>query len=455
MNGIWEYKLKMQSPEDEKTIVSNLLNPFKMKKQFLPVRMTVHLFLLMAFTGCAVFSLNSQSVGTELGLFTGLNYAQIKFDNQVGQEQSIVSPLVGLKAGAVADFGLTRNLSIRFEPMFLQKGYQRKFETFYPHPQNVEEKLRLSYIELPMLLRWKVATGRIQPYLVAGAEAGYLLDARQEFSEFGEKETFRVKENYQDFDYGVSFGGGVNVSLGKMNIFLEGRRSLGLADIDQSGFITVNSESWQFMGGVTFPLNPLPVAMVDCVCQDLRIRKGVFSVPGPRRVGGVLEIPVNIAVHYNLLCSPGTYPNECEGKILWERVGAPAGDFADPKAVEIVKNGEKTVSEICGRKKNADQGVQFTYQIRLPGKALPINGTLHFKVSAECPDGNFNGPVTSKLVIDTTKKDNIDYETSDIDGDGLTGAEEKNKGTSDERWDTDGDGVSDKVDKFPKNKNKK
>ena len=63
-------------------------------------------------------------------------------------------------------------------------------------------------------------------------------------------------------------------------------------------------------------------------------------------------------------------------------------------------------------------------------------------------------PHTIRTVTIVVTRKGIDYNASDLDGDGLTKLEELRKKTNPRKWDTDGDGKSDKEDRFPRDKNR-
>lgn len=106
---------------------------------------------------------------------------------------------------------------------------------------DMEGLIRLTYIEVPLLLQWHLPGDRpVSPLVFAGASLAANIDARQQVewdivnpltgtTEHGDDE-----EDIDDItvmDVGVVGGGGVAIQAGSGDLLLEGRFVLGLVDI--------------------------------------------------------------------------------------------------------------------------------------------------------------------------------------------------------------------------------
>jgi len=65
-----------------------------------------------------------------------------------------------------------------------------------------------------------------------------------------------IKDDIKSIDFGLAFGGGVSLPMGNNTVFVEGRYSLGLSDIndDSSDDTEIKTKGIQIMAGITFPL---------------------------------------------------------------------------------------------------------------------------------------------------------------------------------------------------------
>jgi hypothetical protein len=159
-------------------------------------------------------------------------------------------------AGAVADIRLGRRLSLRLAPMFLVKGSDFFIEPdLFLFDRGVGGSFRLSYLELPLLLRLSSREGSIRPYAMAGPGVGYLVKARVRGTNEGESIDEDGKDVFRKGDFGLSFGGGLLVPRGRSSMFVEGRYTLGLINVGKDTEESrLKNRTIQVMAGVTFLL---------------------------------------------------------------------------------------------------------------------------------------------------------------------------------------------------------
>jgi opacity protein-like surface antigen len=128
----------------------------------------------------------------------------------------------------------------------------------------------MSFIEVPLLL--KVQFGdQIRPYIMGGPTVGFLLSSKLESEIGGLLFKGDVKHITRKVDFGVGLGAGVSIPLGSSNIFLDGRYTLGLTDLNKGGTFTakagdiitkgevdeaveISTKGFQIMLGVAFPV---------------------------------------------------------------------------------------------------------------------------------------------------------------------------------------------------------
>lgn len=95
---------------------------------------------------------------------------------------------------------------------------------------DVKEELKLDYLSLPVLAKYKFAPGW---NLHLGPQIGFLLNAQSEYEVSYEGETESESEDLKDYvssiDFGLSGGFGYELDMG---VFFDARYYLGLADIN-------------------------------------------------------------------------------------------------------------------------------------------------------------------------------------------------------------------------------
>ena len=152
---------------------------------------------------------------TEVGLTGGLNMANMTGDYDENKS------MLAFGGGTYARLSLVPQFTIQAEVLYMQKG--TKWD-------EGDEKLTLTYLEVPVLLMFNFPTpGPVSPSVFAGPYLGYLLDAKSDF----EGEEYDAKAAFKDFDFGVVLGAGIDLKVGPSGkVFFNGRYSRGLSNIN-------------------------------------------------------------------------------------------------------------------------------------------------------------------------------------------------------------------------------
>ena len=196
----------------------------------------------------------SASAQQRVGFVGGLNLANL---DAVDKDGDIFDPNLSNRTvfglGGILDLSLRRNISLRLEPMYLQKGAKQ---------EDIGIRFELAYFEMPVFLKLTFESSTIQPYLMAGPSLGLILRSRFVSPEV----ELNVIDALNSIDFGLGFGAGVSLPIGKNAIFVEGRYTLGLANIADEGKASdgVNefeieertvfeTRGIQIMLGITFP----------------------------------------------------------------------------------------------------------------------------------------------------------------------------------------------------------
>jgi hypothetical protein len=148
-----------------------------------------------------------------IGIKGGLNAYNINNDNGTDYKSR-----VGFHAGLLGHLHLAPQLALQPEVVYSQQGAVAELA-------NVETKLNLGYINVPILIQYMFDNGfRIQ----AGPQLGLLLGAK---SKVGGNET-DIKDNFKSIDFGIGAGiGYVDPSSG---FGVDARYNLGLSNINEN-----------------------------------------------------------------------------------------------------------------------------------------------------------------------------------------------------------------------------
>ena len=162
------------------------------------------------------------------GLKAGLNVSDV-IEDDPGEEATNFSTKLGFVAGAYFNYQFNKLFAVQPEVYYTMKGAELT-------DQYNDLTLSLGYVEIPILLQFIIPINEssLKPYLVAGPEIGFNLSAITEYRENGQTTKVDNKDNVESTEFGLVFGAGVCLPLGKNEIGLDIRYNLGLSDISKS-----------------------------------------------------------------------------------------------------------------------------------------------------------------------------------------------------------------------------
>jgi len=181
------------------------------------------------------------------GLLAGMNLGRLSFDPDAATKQS---GRAGFAIGGVFDLGLGEQTALHVEPMYVQKGGTRTAD-------DIDNKISMSYVEVPLMLRILFSDARTSPYIMAGPSFGFVMSAKVSATENGVTNERDMKSEVKALDFGLGFGAGVNMAMGRNVVFFEARYALGSSDINDfpgSNNPTVKTRGIQFFAGYLIPL---------------------------------------------------------------------------------------------------------------------------------------------------------------------------------------------------------
>jgi len=166
-----------------------------------------------------IFGLNAKAQGiskpkpTTQGVIIGMTLTTIN-----GDVDGTTKIRNGAAAGLFFAYSLLPAFDIQPEILYCQKG------------TNVNENgyIKLNYITLPVLLKYESpARGPVSPTFFAGPELGLLLSAKINKGDAEMDYGYYLKT----FDWGFSFGAGIDIKLVSLKLMLDARYTFGLTNM--------------------------------------------------------------------------------------------------------------------------------------------------------------------------------------------------------------------------------
>jgi hypothetical protein len=160
--------------------------------------------------------MTAQAQQTKFGIKGGINFSNFNdenFNDLVGADLNLKSNS-GLMVGAFFNVA-SGPFSIQPEVLYTQKGAD------FAGGGSVS----LDYLEVPLLLKFVVLPGPIQPNFFAGPYVGFVLESKADIA--------GINLDFQDdsqTDWGGILGVGINFNLAVTEIFVEGRYEWGFSN---------------------------------------------------------------------------------------------------------------------------------------------------------------------------------------------------------------------------------
>lgn len=194
-----------------------------------------------------------------VGVKGGLNVADLTIDDPEEPEVDLDTK-TGFSGGVFGQFVLGDYLAIQPEALFTQKGAKES-------DQEGEFKLKLDYIEIPVLLMARIPTqGNFRPLFflapvvsfestckLQGSSDGVSIDV--DCDQAGELTGGEFELETKSIDFGLAFGAGGELDLNQLMLQLDVRYNLGLTDLNDSPGaeeVSVKNRTWSFMAGIGY-----------------------------------------------------------------------------------------------------------------------------------------------------------------------------------------------------------
>jgi xanthosine utilization system XapX-like protein len=182
-----------------------------------------------AFT-CLLVMPRPAAANVQFGIKGGGNMANVTGADAQNIETTLKHK-VGFVAGVFVAFNMGSVFTLQIEGLYTMKGVDGTY--FDPDTSTTyNEKLSANYVEIPLLLKFRIPTPLVSPFVFLGPAVGFKLS--EKITMLGETST--TAGLFKKNDYGAIFGGGLNIGS---HFQLDVRYSMGL----QKVFTTIQGQT--------------------------------------------------------------------------------------------------------------------------------------------------------------------------------------------------------------------
>jgi hypothetical protein len=154
----------------------------------------------------------------------GLNFAGTAVSPAPPYDLSVGN---GANLGGFVEYDMTPSLSLEVRGLYVQKRIQAD------GPNGAfRGAIAADYVNFPVLLKAKMNRFAWRPYLAVGGDLGFKTSARAVVRmDDWEREDEDFDDGVRSTDFGLNFGGGIEIPRDPISFRIEGLYSLGLANL--------------------------------------------------------------------------------------------------------------------------------------------------------------------------------------------------------------------------------
>ncbi len=183
-----------------------------------------------AFVGMLVLP-QTAAADVKFGIKGGANMANVNgalIDELKQDPDTTVKHKIGYCAGIFLELNFGRVLTIQPEVLYTLKGSDVEYTE---GDLTATEKLQFDYIEIPLLLKLRLPTGGLHPFVFAGPAIGFNLSSKVKYVIDGDEGEEDI-EDFKKVDYSAVLGGGIQFGSA---IHLDVRYTIGLQKLIDDG----------------------------------------------------------------------------------------------------------------------------------------------------------------------------------------------------------------------------
>lgn len=231
--------------------------------------------LILVSSGLSAASMDKPFL---LGIKAGYNQGQLRGQKTEPGFQVEKMSLSCFSAGFMANWKISRLLSIQPEALYFQKGGQYEVDVPINLPGieiKVNDTRSLNYLEIPLLLKISIpVSDRLRPTFLLGPSMGINLTARVRSKikitvpnfQFTLVEKKDIRKEANDFEWSFIIGGSLDLATKK-----------GLLLLDQRFFFGLNANRYEVLVPAS-QFAPLGFPMAQDVTYELKMNNYVFTI---------------------------------------------------------------------------------------------------------------------------------------------------------------------------------
>jgi opacity protein-like surface antigen len=192
-----------------------------------------------------------------IGVMAGVNYA--KWSQDPEPSEVTFHYKTGVIAGGFLGFQVNDVFSVEPQVLFSQKGTKVEGTG---NQSALEGSVRINYIEVPVLGKFwiPVSNTQVRPFVFIGPEVEFRVSCTAEGVIIAVTGSVDCDKSPQDkvksTDFGVTGGAGVQFKAGDQLVRLDGRYTLGLTNINDSGDSrNIKNRAFAVTVGLGWPLS--------------------------------------------------------------------------------------------------------------------------------------------------------------------------------------------------------
>jgi hypothetical protein len=213
------------------------------------MKKTLGFLLAVALLAVFIPKPASAEVTFDLGIKGGASFARIHYMyfGDLDDSKSLTLPVFG---GFLA-INVNETFTLQPEIYYLTQGGSWEWEDVYGTEKEVE---KVASIHIPLLAKIHLMKeGKTIPIVFAGPALDVILSAKGKSYLDGEfNHDYDFKEYIKSTNFGLVFGGGVEIKLEKLMVVLEARYDLGLTDLHPDADEVYKTKTLMIMAGIGF-----------------------------------------------------------------------------------------------------------------------------------------------------------------------------------------------------------
>jgi hypothetical protein len=197
---------------------------------------------------CAGFAIGYSQTDVRPGIRIGLNIASVGGSDVPSDRGSTAQYLIG----GFLDIKFPGGIALQPELLYSVKGFSYSNETI-DGVVYTDDSQQLQYLDIPILLKYTFPSANpgAKWSIFAGPSFGFLVGAKETYTEDGVDYSEDNKSDYHSTDVGFIIGAGVTIPLRVVSVVVDVRYNAGLSEVPTGGYDVYN-RVFSITGGIEF-----------------------------------------------------------------------------------------------------------------------------------------------------------------------------------------------------------